>query len=213
VPATTLRYALNRNVTLAGDKVQVTGELRVAGAPSNGKTVRLQRKTGGCDAPTGSYVDASQAVTGNNVDDGLVNFPAKVVQNTCFRLAWVTDSAIKYSAPIAVKVSPVTSIKLDRKLMKRGTKFCTTIKTNVAVNGRMRVQYRKGSGAWSTATTASLVRSKSKKVCVALAKAGIYKVRIVADNLKHSTGWQQYETVTKDAGTIRINDVWRRASR
>ena len=31
VPATTLRYALNRNLTIAGGKVQVTGELRVAG--------------------------------------------------------------------------------------------------------------------------------------------------------------------------------------
>jgi hypothetical protein len=209
VPETTLRYALNRNLTLAGDKVQVTGELRVAGEQANGQRVRLQRKTGGCDASNGRYVDSSLAVTGKDADDGMVTIPAKVIQNTCFRLAWVNDSAVKYSAPIAVRVAPNVKVSVNRKRMRRGQAFCSTMRSNVALNGRMRVQYRVGK-RWATSRTARLRNMKRAKVCAKITKAGRYPTRILLDGLTHrSGGWKQYETVARGGGVVRVNDVWR----
>lgn len=210
VPATSLRYALNRDLTLAGDKVQVTGELKVAGTQTNGQLVRLQRKTGGCDATAGSYVDASVATTGEDADDGMVNIPAKVVQNTCFRLAWVNDAAVKYSAPIPVKVAPNVGFKVDRKLVRRGKPVCTTLRSNVALTGRARVQYRAGTGAWATSRSATLRGVKSTKMCAKFTRAGRYKMRVVLDGLVHpSGGWKQYETVIRGTGAVRVNDLWR----
>lgn len=209
VPATTLRYALNRDLTLAGDRVQVTGELKVAGTQVNGQRVRLQRKTGGCDSASGVYVDSSIAETGADADDGMVNIPAKVVQNTCFRLAWDNSVGLKYSAPIAVKVAPNVRLTTNRKFMRRGQQFCTSMRSNVALNGRMRVQYRSGK-AWATTRSAVLSNVKSRRVCARITKAGRYPVRVVLDNLtKRGQGWKQYETVTRGSGTVRVNDVWR----
>ena len=209
VPATTLRYGLNRDLTLAGDKIQVTGELQVAGTQTNGQRVRLQRKTGGCDSATGRYVDSSIATTGTDADDGMVNIPAKVLQNTCFRLAWDNAVSVKYSAPIPVKVAPNVSLSTNRKLVRRGQQFCTSMRSNVALNGRMRVQYKNGK-AWATTRSATLSNVKSRRVCATITKAGRYPMRVVLDNLtKRSEGWKQFETVTRGSGTIRVNDVWK----
>lgn len=208
VAPTTIRYALNRDTTLAGDKVQVTGELRVAGTQTNGERLRLQRKTGGCDSATGQYVDSSTATTGDNADDGMVNIPARVLQNTCFRYAWSGTDQVRYSAPIPVSVMPNVAVSSNRKVVRRGKPFCVSITSNVAVNGRARLQYRIA-GRWQTSRSTMLRDVKKSRLCATITKAGRYSTRILVDKLNHPTqGWKQFEDVTSGAGTIRVNDLW-----
>jgi hypothetical protein len=209
VPPTTIRYGLNRAKTLAGDKVQITGELKVAGAATNGQRMRLQRKTGGCDNTRGRYVDSSTATTGKSADDGQVDIPARVLQNTCFRLAWTGGAQVKYSAPIAVTVLPNIKVYKNRKLVRRGRSYCVTMKSNVVINGRWRIQYRVGK-TWRT-TRSTMVRNKKvARLCPKITKAGRYPTRATFDHLtKKGQGWTQFGNVIKGNGMVRVNDVWR----
>lgn len=208
VPPTTIRYGLNRERTLAGDKVQITGELKVAGSNVNGQRIRLQRKQGGCDNANGRYVDSSTGVTGDRADDGHVNIPARVLQNTCFRMAWTGGPKTRYSAPIAVKVVPNMRVFTNRKLVRRGVPYCTSIRSNVAIRGRARVQYMVGK-TWRTSRTTMLRGTKSARLCASITKAGRYKTRVIFDNMKHQQGWKQYDDVARGTGIVRVNDVWR----
>lgn len=208
VPPTTIRYGVNRAKTIAGSKVQITGELQVAGAATNGQRMRLQRKTGGCDNARGRYVDSSTATTGKEADDGQVDIPARVTQNTCFRLAWAGASQVKYSAPIAVKVVPNIKVTKNRKLVRRGSSYCVSMRSNVAINGRWRVQYRVGK-TWRTTRSGMVRNKKSARLCPKITKAGRYSTRVVFDRMvKQRQGWTQFENVTKGTGTVRVNDVW-----
>lgn len=208
VSPTTIRYGLNRERTLAGGKVQITGELKVAGSAVNGERIRLQRKTGGCDNARGRYVDSSTGTTGDRADDGHVNIPARVLQNTCFRMAWTGGPKTRYSAPIAVSVVPKMRVFVSRKLVRRGKPFCTTIRSNVAIRGRARLQYRVGR-SWRTSRSMMLRGTRSTRLCASITKAGRYQTRVIFDHMKHRQGWKQYDDVARGTGIVRVNDVWR----
>ncbi|MCW2961033.1 MAG: hypothetical protein JWM90_1420 [Thermoleophilia bacterium] len=208
VPAAKLRYGLNRALTVAAQKVTVTGELSVAGAPRNGHLVQLQRKAAGCDG-AGGYVQVAQGTTGKNADDGIVNFPVKVTQNSCFRLVWSSDTAVTYSAPIPVKVAPKFKYTLKVRKVARGKAFCMKLATNVMVSGRLRVQYKVGK-VWVTSRTAYLKKAKAKTQCAAISRAGTFTTRVVFDNLAHPTQkWKQYENVIVNTGKMKVNDQFR----
>ncbi|MCB0879125.1 MAG: hypothetical protein KDC46_09125 [Thermoleophilia bacterium] len=209
VPETTIRYGLNRSKTLAKGKVQITGELKVDGATRNGERLRLQRKTGGCDNDSGSYVDSSVAVTGDTADDGMVNIPARVLQNTCFRFAWSGSGKVRYSSPIETKVVPWVKAYKNRKVVRRGRAYCVTVRSNVAVNGRMRLQYRVGR-TWRTARSTMVRNKRFARMCPKIGKAGRYSTRVTFDHMtKRGQGWKQYEDVMRGTGMVRVNDVWR----
>jgi hypothetical protein len=209
VPDTRIRYGLNRERTLAGDHVQITGELRVDGSATNGERMRLQRKVGGCDNANGGYLDSSVDTTGRAADDGMVNIPARVMQNTCFRMAWSNGSAVRYSAPIPVGVVPNARVTKNRKVMRRSDSMCVAVRSNVVINGRWRVQYRVGQ-TWRTARTGMIPNQKTARTCVKFAKAGRYATRVQFDNMrKQGEGWVQYEPFMRGTGMIRVNDVWR----
>lgn len=209
VPPTTIRYGLNRTKILARTKLQITGELKVAGAARNNERLRLQRKTGGCDNTRGRYVDSSVAVTGQEADDGMVNIPARLVQNTCFRFSWTNGSSVRYSAPIEAKVVPYTRVFKNRKVVRRSKPMCVTIRANVLINGRARVQYRVGK-RWRTARSMMMRNKRAARTCVRFTKAGRYPTRVYFDKMyKRRQGWVQYENVMRGMGMVRVNDVWR----
>jgi hypothetical protein len=209
VPETRIRYGLNRARTLAGDSVQITGELRVDGSATNGERMRLQRKVGGCDNADGGYLDSSVDTTGRAADDGMVNIPARVMQNTCFRMAWSNGSTVRYSAPIPVGVVPNAQVTKNRKVMRRSDSMCVSLRSNVVINGRWRVQYRVGQ-TWRTARSGMIPNQKTARTCVQFAKAGRYATRVQFDNMrKKGEGWVQYEPFMRGTGMIRVNDVWR----
>lgn len=209
VPATTIRYGLNRDRNLAGDTVQITGELKVAGAATNNERLRLQRKTGGCDSRSGIYVDSGVGLTGDSADDGMVNVKAKVVQNTCFRFAWSSGFHTHYSSPIPVSVVPNVKVTKNRKVVRRSKSVCIVIRSNVAISGRYRFQYRAGK-TWKTARSGMMRGQKIARSCTKFTKAGRFPTRVVFDKMnKSSEGWKQFDDVSKGMGTIRVNDVWR----
>lgn len=209
VPPTTIRYGLNRKKSLAKSVVQVTGELKVAGTAANNERLRLQRKTGGCDNRRGRYVDAGVAVTGRRADDGMVNVKARVLQNTCFRYAWSSGFKTHYSAPIPVAVVPNIKASKNRKVLRRSKPVCVAFRSNVAINGRYRFQYRVGK-TWRTARSSMVRQGKRARMCVRLAKAGRYQTRVVFDKMiKRRQGWVQYNNVVRSLGVIRVNDQWR----
>ena len=209
VQPTVIRYGLNRTKTLAKGTVQITGELKVAGAAANSERLRLQRKTGGCDNDSGRYVDSSLGITGKEADDGMVNIPARVIQNTCFRYAWTSGPDVRYSAPIPVKVVPWIKVYKNRKVVRRGRGYCVTMRSNVAINGRFRMQYRVGK-TWRTARSTMVRNKRVARVCPRITKAGRYPTRAYFDYLnKRGQGWRQFENVMRGNGMIRVNDVWR----
>jgi hypothetical protein len=203
VPRTKLRFGLSKALTYATEKVTLTGELSIAGTPRNGHLVQLQKKSVGCDG-SGSYRQVAQATTGRKADDGIVNFPITVAENSCYRLVWAGDNGVTYSAPVPVKVAPKLTMKLKKSRVYRGQAFCVRMTSKVAISGRMRVQYRIGK-SWRTTRSANVKRMKVRSQCATINQAGKFPVRVVFDRLAHPTKqWTQFETVTKTVGKVSI---------
>lgn len=206
VPATKLRYGIAKPTVTSGAKATIEGQLLVAGAPANGRQVQLQRKTVACNA-SGSYVALAKSNTGGG--EGVAKIPAKVLQNACYRLAYVGDKVV-YSAPFSVGATPVIKFKVKKKTVKRKAKSCASVTSNRPVNGKVTYQYRKGKNAqWADASSAKVKNLKKSTLCFVLPKAGKFEVRASFSDLKHpKQGWTQYEPTTAAMGTIKVNNVW-----
>jgi hypothetical protein len=149
---TKLSYNLSRSNVPAGQKTYVDGQLEMNGHGATGQTVWLQRKSTACGV-AGSYANVSSQVTGSEGEEGTVRYQITTDRNRCYRLAWDAGSGdMNYSAPIPVTVRPIISLSWARKMFRRRANVKVTVRSNKAVTGRVRIQYRYRS-SWRTIKT------------------------------------------------------------
>lgn len=201
-----IMFDLSRTTVPAGEKVFIDGFLSTNGMGDNGETLQLQKKNAVC-GQSGTYSTVDSQVTGSTGEEGTVRIGLLVDRNRCYRWAWDYGSGIMYSAPISVLSYPKTTLKADRKKVRRGKNFAVTVTSNMPITGRVRVQYNRR-GTWYTIKTATYSDMKKYKFSAQINKSGNFRLRAVFDRLVTSAGDTAYSDSSASGPKIRVNDLW-----
>lgn len=196
--ASRIPFGVSSKVTSAGSYAIAEGQLIVAGTARNGQKVTLQRKSAACDA-SGSYATYGSGTTGDRIDDGIVRFRVRAMNSRCYRFAWQYATGTLYSAAFEIGARPVVSFTPLQRRVRRGREFCSAIRSNVPITGRIQVQYKVGR-VWVTAKTANVTGMRTRRQCAAINRGGVFPVRLLVDRMAN------LEDTTADGGTVKTAD-------